>query len=130
MNFLIFLAFSISPKCPGDMVKVPNQDSCIDKYEWPNIKGKNPSLGLTAVASKFDKEKGVIMDAESLCASVGKRMCKYEEWIPSCKGENKSDFPFGSSLPEWNEDQDKIPCNFWRPFIKPDEYKVWLRDPD
>lgn len=111
------------------MVHLPSKGSCVDRFEWPNRRGSRPLLGATATPSTFDKQKGVVMDAESLCASVGKRLCRNDEWETACRGPKGSDYPFGPELPEPDPDQSKMPCNFWRPFIEPNEKKVWARDP-
>jgi len=70
------------------------------------------------------------MDAESLCASVGKRMCELEEWVPSCRGKGGTDYPFGRKLPKRRPSAKDAPCNYAQWFREPDEMRVWERDPD
>lgn len=114
--------------CPEDMVLTHDEKSCIDIYEWPNVKGQKPLLGLSATPSDSDIKKGVMMNAKDLCASVGKRMCSLDEWVSSCKGKGGSDYPFGQKLPKIKPTPDEAKCNYAQEFKKPDEYKVWLRD--
>jgi formylglycine-generating enzyme required for sulfatase activity len=33
--------------------------------------------------------------ARNACASVGKRLCKHEEFVTACRGESDQDFPYG-----------------------------------
>lgn len=116
--------------CPADMVLVPESKSCIDRYEWPNKKGESPLVGATATQSIWDKKKGIQMDAESLCASVGKRMCQLNEWVSSCKGKGGTDYPFGRKLPKKRPEPEDAPCNYTQWFKKPDYRKVFIRDPE
>lgn len=115
--------------CPADMVLVRATKTCMDRFEWPNRAGERPLLGVTAVRSSEDQRRGVTMDAESLCASVGKRMCRLEEWVPACRGRGGTDYPFGRKLPKKKPPADEAPCNYAQQFLKPDERKVWGRDP-
>lgn len=112
------------------MVEVPGSDSCIDRYEWPNKAGKKPAVGITATRSPWDKKAGITMDAESLCASVGKRMCRLDEWATACRGKGGTDYPFGRKLPKRKPRPDDAPCNYAQWFKKPDYGKVFTRDPD
>jgi sulfatase modifying factor 1 len=125
---MIPLLLSIALTCPSGMVPVAKTGTCIDKYEWPNKKGKLPTIALSGIQSEFDKRDGIVMDAESMCASVGKRVCEHEEWIAACRGPRGSDYPFGYKLPKITK-QEEAPCNYAKPYTEPDGMKVFLRDP-
>lgn len=117
--------------CPLGMVKVPKHESCIDKYEWPNIKGQKPEIGLSGIPAEWDTQRGLIKNAKQLCESVGKRPCDMEEWVAACRGPHGSDYPWGSVLPDLLR---TIPaqakCNYAQPFTDPVESKLWKRDPE
>lgn len=114
--------------CPEDMVKIPGSMACIDRFEWPNQQGVKPLVGLSAIPSPWDVKRGITMDARSLCSSVGKRMCRMEEWIPSCKGKNGAEYPFGRKLPKIS-DPKEAPCNYAKWFRTTDHKKIFVRDP-
>ena len=65
-------------QCAKNMVWIatsgPTKGFCIDVYEFPNAKGIHP----TNVADP--------KQAEKLCAGVGKRLCKKQEWQQACRG--------------------------------------------
>lgn len=75
--------------CPGGMQKLTHGkekiEFCIDRYEFPNVKGQMPMTGVDFAT------------AESTCASKGKRLCTAEEWGRACGGA----FPYGK---EFNPD--------------------------
>lgn len=124
---MISLLLSIALSCPVGMVPVTKTGTCIDKYEWPNHKGELPTIALTGIRSEFEKDN-VVMDAEGLCASVGKRVCEHKEWIAACRGPRGSDYPFGYKLPKITK-QEEAPCNYAKSYTEPDGMKVFLRDP-
>ncbi|MEW5946270.1 MAG: SUMF1/EgtB/PvdO family nonheme iron enzyme [bacterium] len=94
-------------KCPANMVYVPageftmGADSpmtdekkthkektgafCIDMYEYPNIKGVRPRVGM-----KWSEAKG-------LCAAVGKRMPTEAEWEKAARGTDGRIYPWGNA---------------------------------
>ena len=115
--------------CPEDMVLVSATKTCIDRYEWPNKRGERPATALSATASPYDP-KGSVLNAEALCASVGKRPCEMTEWVAACRGRKGADYPFGRKLPKEKPTPAEARCNYAQHFIEPDEYKVFLRDPD
>lgn len=117
------------PVCPEDMVWVEGTRTCVDRYEWPNKKGVRPAVAMTGIPSTFDTEKGLTMDASTLCAGVGKRPCQLDEWIEACRGPGGSDYPFGAELPRATGNPSDAPCNYQQMFRKVDEMKVFLRDP-
>jgi len=120
----------VQAQCPPDMVRVPGRTSCIDRYEWPNRAGERPLLGVSGLPEFADVEAGRTMDAETLCASVGKRVCDLSEWNASCRGPGGSRFPFGETLPDPRQvSPESAMCNYAQPYTRPDEKKVYLRDP-
>lgn len=68
------------------MVRAGALDACVDVYEWPNVPGAYPDLDLSALP-----EQGVTgKDLDSLCRSVGKRLCTRDEWVAACEGTDVS----------------------------------------
>lgn len=67
-------------------------DFCVDRYEYPNVKGAHP----VGVSNWYD--------AASTCASVGKRLCWESEWTAACEGPDELPFPNGLS-------RDTAACN-------------------
>jgi hypothetical protein len=53
----------------------PSMHFCIDRYEWPNKRGERPQVLVQW------------LEAEQMCASVGKRLCDEAEWLFACEGE-------------------------------------------
>ena len=68
---------------------------CIDRFEYPNEAGKNPTVMMT------------YFDAEKACKSQGKRLCTDEEWTFACEGEAGTPYPYGyeRSAKHCNQDQ-------------------------
>lgn len=96
-------------ECPGGMVAGPS--FCIDEYEWPNEKGTLPASGLSLVRTYYDEQaKRPVLDMETLCGSVEKRLCTPDEWYVACLGTHASR------------------CNTAKRWRKPDEAKVAARD--
>jgi hypothetical protein len=56
---------------------------CIDRYEWPNVKG-----ALPRVLTDWH-------EASAFCDSVGKRLCDESEWLFSCEGEQMRPYVYG-----------------------------------
>lgn len=117
------------PECPEDMTLIRATQTCVDLYEWPNKAGAKPLVGFTATPSIFDKKAGVVMDAQAMCKSVGKRLCGSEEWTAGCRGPRGSDYPFGSKLPKRKPKAEDAKCNYAQHFKEPDGEKVFARDP-
>ncbi len=117
-------------QCPDDMVLVIETQTCMDRFEWPNQLGALPMVGFSAIPSAFDQQAGLVMDARALCRSVGKRMCRMDEWSAGCRGPEKTAYPFGAKLPKQKPSPQEAPCNYAQPYIRPDYAKVFLRDPD
>jgi sulfatase modifying factor 1 len=61
---------------------------CIDRYEYPNIKGQFPWVFVTWTESA------------DICADQGKRLCTEDEWTFACEGEEASPYPYGYARSE------------------------------
>jgi Sulfatase-modifying factor enzyme 1 len=61
---------------------------CIDRYEYPNIKGQVPWVLVTWT------------ETADLCADQGKRLCTEDEWTFACEGEDASPYPYGFTRSE------------------------------
>ncbi len=72
--------------------RVQLQPYCIDRYEWPNRKGELPQGWLTHSA------------AQQACASVGKRLCRSDEWERACRGPTGTRYSYGKQ-------RDATACN-------------------
>ncbi len=59
---------------------------CVDKYEFPNQRGTTPKTNAS-----YD-------DAQQACKSLGKRLCKVDEWQWSCSGLEGYTYPYGFRL--------------------------------
>ena len=59
---------------------------CVDIYEYPNRRGKQPTTNVTWSRAK------------SLCKKRGKRLCSEREWERACKGPAGTRFPTGAEL--------------------------------
>jgi hypothetical protein len=72
--------------CPPDMerVAVGATSFCIDRYEWPNVKGRLPRTYVS------------VYQAMDTCASVGKRLCTSDEWTVACSGPYGWKYPYGA----------------------------------
>jgi formylglycine-generating enzyme required for sulfatase activity len=74
---------------------IPIQSFCIDRYEYPNRKGKTPVAGIDWTG------------AAQTCVGEGKRLCTQEEWERTCKGSSATGnprYPYGDT---W----DPLICN-------------------
>lgn len=80
--------------------KTIHKDFCIDKYEWPNVKGELPVIGMT------------YWDAKRKCESVGKRLCTIQEATLACEGPERKPYPYGYT-------RDDTACNIDRPPADP-----------
>lgn len=74
--------------CPEDMVWVKPADICMDKYEFPNMKGELPLGGVT------------YEEAERLCKAYGKRLPTSQEWLLACGGKEELIYPYGNEYRE------------------------------
>jgi formylglycine-generating enzyme len=73
---------------------------CIDRYEYPNVKGRLPVVMKTWPESA------------ALCAARGRRLCKGGEWTLACEGEERLPYPYGYV-------RDDTACNIDRPVAGP-----------
>lgn len=60
-------------------------DFCIDRFEFPNVKGQNPIVMVTWY------------EARDSCKAQGKRLCSETEWTFACEGEEATPYPTGYS---------------------------------
>ncbi len=58
-------------------------DYCIDRYEYPNVKGQYPIIYVSWY------------EALELCQLQGKRLCDEDEWTFACEGEDAQPYPYG-----------------------------------
>ncbi|MFP4521548.1 MAG: SUMF1/EgtB/PvdO family nonheme iron enzyme [Fibrobacterota bacterium] len=74
-------------KCPPEMAYVETDEGgfCMDRYEWPN---KADSLPESFVS---------LYQAMDSCRSIGKRLCKGEEWSYACSGGGDNKYPYGDT---------------------------------
>lgn len=78
---------------------------CIDRFEYPNERGKNP------VVMKSWRE------AKDACRAQGKRLCTDSEWTLACEGPARLPYPYGSK-------RDAAACNIDKPHIDVDEAAI------
>lgn len=100
--------FAEEAKCSGKLVK---KRYCIDRYEWPNVKGQRPE-----VMNRF-------YQAEVKCAAAGKRLCTESEWTFACEGEEMLPFPYGTT-------RDATKCHGDEEWDAPNMSKVADRNPE
>jgi hypothetical protein len=72
--------------CPQGMAPLTDGDTayCMDRYEYPNVKGEKPLTNVTWV------------DAVMRCRSMGKDLCSRSEWRAACAGSRRGAYPYGS----------------------------------
>jgi hypothetical protein len=85
--------------CPKGMVAVSGGGAyCIDKYEWPNQRGKLPVTNITW------------HEAVAACESVGKRLCTVDEWERACRNNSDLKPEDGRQYP-YGDEFDIVRCN-------------------
>jgi formylglycine-generating enzyme required for sulfatase activity len=89
--------------------RVTRVRTCMDRYEWPNERGKQPAVMMSFV------------EAERLCAGAGKRLCTEFEWETACEGPETLPFPYGQRV-------DDAACNTAKPYRPVSEAKLASRD--
>lgn len=82
--FSLLVSFPLA-LCPPDMT-FATSSVCVDRLPFPNYEGEGPLLGLSAVPEPYLRLDGATWDAETLCASRGKRVCTWQEWQAACEG--------------------------------------------
>ena len=80
---------------------------CIDRFEFPNVKGQNPVIMMT------------FPEAAALCKTRGERLCTDEEWTFACEGEQAKPYPYGydRSAESCNADNPEY-VNFGQALVK------------
>ena len=86
------------PICEGR--KIPRK-FCIDRYEYPNLRGVLPVVMVTYEQSL------------QACRAEGKRLCTESEWTQACEGPEMLPYPYG-----WTRDAKA--CNIDRKHTLPD----------
>ena len=117
-------ASSAGPECPRDMV-LATRGVCIDRYEWPNEKGVRPLVGATALPTDYDARAGRVLDADTLCKKVNKRVCTRDEWVSACLYRD-SVWPDGKRPEQGSR---PLRCNNDKGWRTVDENKVHSRSP-
>jgi formylglycine-generating enzyme required for sulfatase activity len=84
--------------------------ACMDRYEWPNERGREPEVMMRFV------------QAEASCAAKGKRLCTEFEWELACEGAQHRPWPYG-----WRQVEGA--CNSDKPYRAYDERKLISDDP-
>ena len=80
---------------------------CMDRYEWPGTPGAQPRVLVD------------YYEAEKMCKSVGKRMCKEDEFYLACEGPEH--WPYA-----WGHVRHPSPCNIDRPYFMVD-WQKWAK---
>ncbi|WP_437330472.1 formylglycine-generating enzyme family protein [Sorangium sp. So ce381] len=78
---------------------VDHRRFCIDRHEWPNRVGELPRVYVDWY------------EAKSLCASIGRRLCRRSEWMLACEGPKRLPYP-------WGFVRTPSPCNIDRAAIE------------
>lgn len=80
---------------------------CMDRYEWPGTPGAQPRVLVD------------YYEAQKSCKSVGKRMCKEDEFYLACEGPEH--WPYS-----WGHVRHPSPCNIDRPYLMVD-WQKWAK---
>jgi formylglycine-generating enzyme len=99
--------FEEPTKCTGKKV---HKRFCMDRYEYPNQKGKRPEVWRN------------FYEAQVQCADLGKRICTESEWTMACEGPSYKPYPYGYR-------RDPTKCNGDKPWDNPNKKKLWDKDP-
>jgi hypothetical protein len=76
--------------CPEGMTGIEAGPFCIDNYEWPNARGKEPLRDIP------------FAEARKKCEAEGKRLCTGREWEAACGGNQNVKYPRSNSPDEQN----------------------------
>jgi hypothetical protein len=74
---------------------------CMDRHEWPGTPGAKPRVLVD------------MFEADRLCRSAGKRLCREQEFYLACEGPEH--WPFA-----WGHVRHPSPCNVDRPYFTVD----------
>lgn len=91
--------FAPTTECPTATV---HEHFCIDKYEYPNREGENPTVMKNW------------LEARVVCQNEGKRLCTESEWTLACEGPDRLAYPYGQA-------RDNTACNIDKPSIQVNE---------
>jgi hypothetical protein len=80
--------------CPGEMVHVPTEGFCIDRYEASRGPGDVP-LSLRDV---MPWNYVSWLEARAACTRAGKRLCEPSEWQHACGGPDATPSPYGEDM--------------------------------
>lgn len=107
--------FASPAPCPEDMVPI-GRETCIDRLPFPNYEGEPPLLGLSAIRENYLRLDGATWDAETLCASRGKRLCTWREWQAACEGTEDKQCPSIKAYiaPDWAKVATRTPSEMMR----------------
>lgn len=97
-------------KVIGREPNVRHLSFCIDKFEFPNIVGKRPTVLVT------------FHEAERLCEEQGKRLCGDDEWSFAAQGPKRLPYVTG-----WVREPSK--CNIDKAWRQPDDTALYDKDP-
>jgi sulfatase modifying factor 1 len=84
--------------CEGE---IQHKRFCIDRYEYPNLKGVRPAVMISW------------LEARAACEVEGKRLCTASEWTLACEGAERLPYPYGYV-------RDETACNIDRKGTLPD----------
>ena len=98
--------------CQAGMVPT-GVGTCIDLFPYPNYEGMPPMLGLSAVPTDYLDLLGETWDAETLCASRGKRLCSWDEWRSACRGSVQPAL-VAYLAPDWSKVDKRDGLELWR----------------
>lgn len=116
---MLACASALANPCPSNMVLV--ESTCVDRYEWPNVVGELPLTGASALPDPIDQRAGLTIDAETICAQDGKRMCSLDEWRAACEG---------TPIESCDVDKRWRPVNWMRVAARDPEYMIELDQSD
>ncbi len=88
--------------------KTRTKHFCIDRFEFPNERGKNPTVMKTW------------QEARDACQKKGKRLCGDTEWTLACEGPQLLPYPYGTK-------RDASACNIDKPHVEVNEAAILVK---
>jgi hypothetical protein len=97
--------------CPSGMAKIPNRNSCVDRWEAYVVEVLDdgtehtwsPYFNPAGVTIRAKSAPGAIpqgyisqLQATQACKAANKRLCKDDEWVAACKGAKGTQYPYGN----------------------------------